>query len=37
MPTLLEYVRSLQDQGVPEEQWVEKVQEWKEKNNYETP
>jgi hypothetical protein len=37
MPTLIEYVRSLQDQGVPEEQWVEKVQEWKEKNNYETP
>ena len=34
---LVEYVRSLQDQGVPEEQWVEKVQEWKEKNNYETP
>jgi len=24
MPTLIEYVRSLQDQGVPEEQWVEK-------------
>ena len=34
---LLEYVQSLQYQGVPEDQWVEKVQEWKEKNNYETP